>query len=217
MSWKPRKALSRARILDAAIDVADADADGLGAISMRRVAAELGVEAMSLYHHISGKSALLDGIFERILDELPAPPPLSSWRDALRERAVAMRTLMRAHPHALPLFATRPAVTERSLDHVELTLGILREAGFSDAQALGGFQVVLAFVVGHSIAEFAPASTAEEAARPDYGDLGPERHPHVLAVLPLLARRDGEAEFHFGIDLLLDGLDACRHAPGRRP
>src|SRR5258706_5684902 len=109
-----RVALSRERVLEAALQIVDRE--GLEAISMRRLGDALGVEAMSLYNHVPNKAAVLDGVFERVLAELPVlKPGRKSWRAVLKAQALALRDVLAAHPNALPLFATRPAVTEASL------------------------------------------------------------------------------------------------------
>lgn len=211
-----RKPLTRERILRAALDLVDRE--GLDAISMRRVGEELGVEAMSLYNHVANKAAILDGIFEAVLAEMPDVRPGSkraandSWQDMMRERGHALRAVLRAHPHCLPLFATRPAVTAASLAHLEAALAVLRGAGFSAADALRAFQVLLAFAVGHAIASYAPI--ASDDSRPDYAGLSETEFPRVREMARLLPGRDIEEEFVFGLEGLLAGIEARR--PKRR-
>jgi len=206
-----REALSRERILRTALGIVDRE--GLDAISMRRVGEELGVEAMSLYHHVAGKAAILDGVFEIILDELPAAKRSASWQTALRERARALRAHLRAHPNALPIFATRPAATPASIAHVEAVLGILRGAGFSPDDALSALQVLSAFVVGHTVATHSPRRPGEDT-RPRYDELAEAQFPHVREAARILASHDVEAEFELGVDAMLRGLEA-RRAPAR--
>ncbi|WP_394841081.1 TetR/AcrR family transcriptional regulator C-terminal domain-containing protein [Pendulispora brunnea] len=199
--------LSRERILSTALSILDRE--GLEAISMRRVGDELGVEAMSLYNHVANKAAMLDGIFETILRELPAPARSSSWRSALRKRARELRQVLRAHPHALPIFATRPAVTPASLAHVESVLEVLRRAGFSPRRALGALQVLAAYVVGHTIATRSPRKPDEDA-RPAYERLSEEHFPRVREAARVLANYDETKEFELGLEAMLTGLEAAR-------
>lgn len=215
MATKKREALTRERILHAALDLVDRE--GLDAISMRRVGDELGVEAMSLYNHVANKAAILDGIFEAVLAEMPPVPTTTtragtkandSWQDTMRERGHALRAVLRAHPNCLPLFATRPAVTSASIAHLEAALGVLRAAGFSAADALRAFQVLLAFVVGHAIATYAPI--ASDDSRPDYAQLSETEFPRVREMARLLPDRDLEEEFVFGLEALLAGIEARR-------
>jgi AcrR family transcriptional regulator len=213
----PTQPLSRDRVLRAALAVLDRD--GLDAVSMRRVGAELGVAGMSLYHHVADKAALLDGVFEAILAEMAPPRRTRHWRAALTDRALALRDVLRAHPHALPLFATRPAVTPASLVHVERVLAVLRAAGFGPRAALTAFQVVLALVVGHTLGAHGP-SAGGAPPRPAYADLDPRAFPRVREAAPLLATIDPDRELAAGLRALLAGLSprdatAAGSAPAR--
>jgi AcrR family transcriptional regulator len=206
-----RQALSRERVLRAALAIADRE--GLDAISMRRVGEELGVEAMSLYNHVQNKAAILDGIFEMVLAEVPQTRTTGTWQAALRDRARALRSAFGAHPNALPLFATRPAVTPASIAHVEEVLDVLRTAGFSADQALSAMEVLVAFVVGHSTAAYATRRPDEES-RPLYQQLDEARFPRVREMARLLPARNIDKEFDFGLDAMIAGLE--RHLRRRR-
>jgi len=191
------------------------DREGLDALSMRRVGHELGVEAMSLYNHVPSKAAMLDGLFELVLDELPAARRATSWRTALRDRARALRAALRAHPNVLPVFATRPAVTPTSLAHVEAVLALLRAAGFSAEASLSALQVASAYVVGHTVASHAPPRP-DEYARPAYDRLDPVEFPRVREAAALLGSHDVEREFELGLDAMLTGLEAHLRVRGSR-
>lgn len=206
-----REALSRERVLRAALALVDAE--GLGAISMRRLGEELGVEAMSLYNHVSSKAALLDGVFEILLAELPPARRLPTWKATLRERARDLARVLRAHPNALPLFATRPAVTPAAIEHVESALQTLHEAGMAPEDALAAFQIVVAFVVGHTLQAYSPVD-AGEASIPAYDALPQDTFPRVREMARILPRRDVDAELLLGVDALLDGLEKLA---GRKP
>jgi AcrR family transcriptional regulator len=210
-----REALSRERILATALGIVDRE--GLDAISMRRLGEELGVEAMSLYNHVTNKAAVLDGIFETVLAELPAPRRSASWQSALKDRARALRVVLCAHPNTLPIFATRPAVTPASISHVEEVLDTLRSAGFSANKALSTLQVMVAFVVGHTIAAYSPRKP-DEVSRPLYGQLSPEKFPRVREAALLLESHDIEKELEFGLDVMVAGLEATLRIrqPARR-
>ena len=199
---RKRAPLSRERILHAALAIVDRE--GLDAISMRRLGEELGVEAMSLYNHVANKAAVLDGIFETVLGELPDPKRSSSWQATLRERAFAFRAVLCAHPNALPIFGARPAVTPASIAHVETILAVLRRTGFSVHDALGALQVLVAFVVGHTVAT---CSSPDEASV-NYHTLDEATFPHVREVARVLDRHDVEREFELGLEAMLTGLEA---------
>ncbi|AGC43768.1 TetR family transcriptional regulator [Myxococcus stipitatus DSM 14675] len=200
-----REALSRTRILQTALALVDRE--GLESVSMRRVGEELGVEAMSLYNHVANKAAILDGIFEAVLAELPPLEPASTWQGTLRERAHALRSTLRAHPNVLPLFSTRPAVTPASIIHVEQALGFLMEAGFSLRDAVSSFQVVFSFVVGHSVTSYLPTRPDEDSS-PAYERLSEADFPRMRALARLEGRRDVEEEFQFGLETMFVGLTA---------
>lgn len=203
-SVKKRPGLSRELVLRAALAIVDEA--GLGALSMRRVGEAVGVEAMSLYNHVSSKAALLDGVFELMLDELPPAKQSGSWQALLRERACALQTVLRAHPNALPLFATRSAVTTAALSHVEVVLAALRSAGFSPRVALCSLQVLFTFVVGHTLSAYG-ARRSDETSLPAYATLSPEAFPRVREAAHLLATHDAERELRFGLDALIVGLE----------
>jgi len=173
-------ALTRERILEAALELLDRD--GLEALSMRKLGESLGVEAMSLYNYVPNKAALLDGIHERILTGIPAPPATQDWRRFARHQARALHATLCAHPNAIELFATRPAATTASFARLEHYLYVLRLAGFSAVDALRTVHVVLSYVVGHAM--WSVGMSDDE---------------------PL--DREAELEFEFGLDALLHGLE----------
>jgi AcrR family transcriptional regulator len=199
-----REALSRQRVLAAALAIVDRE--GLGAISMRRLGDELGVEAMSLYNHVANKADLLDGIFEAVLAELPPPRRTSSWSSALRGGARGLRHVLRAHPAVIPIFTTRPAVTPASLVHVESALLTLRNAGFSVHDALSVFQIVVAYVVGHTAQAYPPGSP-EGRSSPAYAELDAKRFPTVREIAAALAHHDLDREFNIGLEALIAGFE----------
>lgn len=202
----PRVPLSRDRILRAAVELVDGE--GLKAVSMRRLGEALGVEAMSLYNHVPNKAAVLDGVYEAILGELPAMRTSGSWQGDLRARARALRGVLRAHPNALALFATRPAVTTASLRHMEQALAVLRAAGFSAEDTLASFQILVAFVLGHTMMTTATAAAAADLSQPAYEQLSEAEFPRVREAARLPSRFDVEREFEFGLDVILAGINA---------
>ena len=204
---KPRREpLTRERVLATALALIDGE--GLDALSMRRVGEELGVEAMSLYNHVPNKAALLDGVFEQVLSELPSASPSRSPKLALRRRALELRAVLRAHPRALPLFVTRSAVTRASLAHVESVLETMHALGFSAERALSSLNVLVAYVVGHSAASYAVEPPDERSV--DYAPLDPETFPRMSEAARHLPTHDVEREFEFGLDALLTGIAGGR-------
>src|SRR6185436_8848283 len=144
-----KQPLSREKILDTAVELLDKH--GMEGLSMRRLGAALGVEAMSLYNHIPSKDELLDGIHERILLSLDPPTHARTWQSFVRHQAFALHRALLAHKHAIPLFATRPASTPAAIERLDLYLKVLLEAGFNPMHALSIVQLVAQLVVGHAM------------------------------------------------------------------
>ena len=196
--------LSRERVLRAAVELIDEQ--GLSGLSMRGLAARLGVEAMSLYHYVRKKSDLLDGVFEAIVMEVRLPAPSGVWRQDAQRCAQALYEVLWRHPRALPLFATRPAATAVSLERLEEALALLGSAGLESSQALFVFQTVFAFVIGHVITHFVDPDIELTLVR--YDTLDPQRFPLLTNLGSSLDAYDSERAFDAGIQALLDGLEA---------
>lgn len=212
-----RPALTRQLVLDAAVRVADGG--GLGAVSMRNVASELGVEAMSLYHHIAGKEALLDDLANWIFTQIELPAASTPWRRAMRERATSARHALAAHPWALGLGESRHNPGEALLAHHEAVLANLRAHGFSVALATHAFSAIDAYVYGFVLTElslpFAEGENAEQFAAGIQHLLPPDRYPNMTAMLTeqvIGKDYDYANEFEFGLDLILDGVERHRRA-----
>jgi AcrR family transcriptional regulator len=205
MKRTPRPPLTKERVLAAAVQLVDTS--GLEALTMRRLGEALGVEAMSLYRHVPGRAALLDGIHETILSELGDLDHArrSRWTEAVRAHGRAFRRVLVAHPNALVLFATRPAVTPAALVHVDRGLSILRNAGFSVDDALSAFQTIVTFVVGHALSSHA-VIPSEDRSKAAYDAV--ESLPALTEAAAILGERDIDAEFEFGLDALIRGLEA---------
>jgi AcrR family transcriptional regulator len=142
----PRTPLTRERVLDAA--VALADREGVGSLSMRRLARELGVEAMSLYHHVPGKQALLDGMVDLVFGEIELPAADGDWKAAMRRRAVSAREALGRHPWAISLMESRRTPGPANLRHHDAVLGCLRRAGFPVALTAHAYSILDAYIYG---------------------------------------------------------------------
>ncbi|WP_223198543.1 TetR/AcrR family transcriptional regulator C-terminal domain-containing protein [Solihabitans fulvus] len=208
-STRPRVGLTRAKVLDAALALVDAD--GLAKLSMRRLGAALGVEAMTLYHYVPNKDALLDGLVERVVElvEWPAPAQGTPWQEWLRALAVDFRAVLLRHPAVVPLVATRPVFEPAGLDAVERALAVLRAAGLTVRQALHALNTVTTFVVGHVLAEVGDTPGHEDAATDPaarLADLDGERYPLLVAALREGAADDHADRFRFALDALVVGF-----------
>jgi AcrR family transcriptional regulator len=194
----------------AAIELADRD--GIESISMRKLAQELGVEAMSLYTHVRNKGDLLDGMADAVISQIPISADGVDWKASLRQLALAARSVMLRHPWTPRTVETQTAPGPAVLQYVNAVLGILRRGGFSIAQTHHALHILGSRVLGFTQALF-----------DDSGDLEPETaaalarvlgasHPYVvemaLAVTHggTLGRCDDDAEFEFALDFILDGL-----------
>lgn len=147
-----RAPLTRAEILETALRIIDAD--GADALSMRRLAGELGIEAMSLYHHFPNKDAILAGVIDlALLAEAPAPgtAPPASWREPVTAAVLGFRRVLVTHPNVLPVMAAHPPTSGASSAYIQGPLAYLTAQGMSDADATDLFQAVFAYAFGHAM------------------------------------------------------------------
>jgi AcrR family transcriptional regulator len=206
----PRKAvLSREQILDAALALVDRD--GVGALTVRDLARELGVGTMSLYYHVPDKEALLEGVAERVLADVEVPTE-GDWTERARRIVEGLRRAERRHPNALPLIYAR-RLSPRALLPIEALLGTLREAGFPPREALFAFRALQAFAVGSVIMEPGSAAAAPDGeTREDiagrFAGLPRRDFPYLVEAAEQTARVGPDDEFDHGLDLILEGLRA---------
>jgi TetR/AcrR family transcriptional regulator, tetracycline repressor protein len=198
--------LSRRRVLEEAVRFVDRE--GLEALTMRRLGAELGVEAMSLYNHVPNKNALLDGMVEVLLGELEIPAENHGWEERIREGYRAFRRLAHEHPNVFPLLVNRPPETMDGVWLVEELLRTLEEAGFGLKTALHAFRALSSYTFGYAMAEIRGFALEPDGSRSGTYILSPEEFPHLCALRPQLENVDHDAEFEFGLDLVLTGLRA---------
>ncbi|MFO0585184.1 MAG: TetR/AcrR family transcriptional regulator C-terminal domain-containing protein [Anaeromyxobacter sp.] len=198
-----------------------ADAEGLEALSMRRLGEALGVEAMSLYNHVAGKDDLLNGLVDLVVAEVGVPDARSPWKAALRARALASRRVLLRHPWAPGLIEARVDFGSARLPIFEALIGILRRAGFSIEATYHALIVLDSFVYGFVLQEVswvasasAPAQDAG-GARPGGPDAG--ALPYVQEMWAFVSSRTPagsngrassyEREFEVGLALVLEGLE----------
>ena len=204
MARAKREPLSRQRVLGAGVRYVDRE--GLEALSMRKLGAELGVEAMSLYNHVPNKSALLDGMVEVLLGELEIPPEYVDWEERIRGAYRSLRLLARQHPNVFPLLVERPPDTMDGVWLVEEFIRTLRDAGFDPATALNAFRTLSSYVVGYAISEIRGFAMEPAGTRPGARELDPETFPCIAELRSTLEGIDRDAEFEFGLDLIFSGL-----------
>jgi AcrR family transcriptional regulator len=208
-----RTQLTRQRVVAAAIELADID--GTESISMRRLAQELGVEAMSLYTHVRNKDDLLDGMADAVISQIPPSAGEAGWKTSLRQMALAAREVMLRHPWAPRIIETRAAPGPAALGYINAVLGTLREGGFTIAQTHQALHILGSRALGFTQALFDDSGDGDldpETAAQLQDQLG-ATHPYVvemaLAVTHggALGACDDAAEFAFALDFILDGLD----------
>ncbi|MEV0170610.1 TetR family transcriptional regulator [Streptomyces sp. NPDC050803] len=207
--------LSRERVLASALELVDRE--GLSALSMRRLGAELGVEAMALYRYAASKDALLDGLVEALYLELEerlaaeAPPP--AWQEELRRVARTTYDVCLAHPQAVPLLATRmlavPLAQQPAavLRHHERVLASLSRAGLDSARAAAVFRAFTAWLLGYVTVELRPMvdnpDESDPAFRLGLHRLSSRELPTLRETAPALAEPGGPEGLAAGLDALL--------------
>jgi AcrR family transcriptional regulator len=211
-----RKPLSRERVLQAA--VALADEAGLEAFSMRALAQELGVVPMALYKHIANKDELLDGMVDSVFGEIELPSTELDWRSAMRRRAISTREALQRHGWAIGMMESRRPGPANLRNH-NAVMGCLREAGFPFEMAIHAYSVQDAYIYGFALQErdtgFETPESAGEAAQRRAATVGAlEGYPHLVEIVTKLPESgyDNAVEFAWGLDLILDGLERLRHA-----
>jgi AcrR family transcriptional regulator len=218
-SVKRRTTLTRERVLRAALGLADEG--GVESLTMRRLAKELGVEAMSLYNHVANKDDILDGIVEIVFGEIEPPPSGVDWKTAMRRRAISTRQALARHRWAVGLMESRMRPGPANVRLHDAVLGCLRQAGFSVAMAVHAYSVQDSYIYGFALQENgfaqqrdrASLGSEESLAKVMLEQLPAEQYPHIAETVGGYvtgSAYDFAEEFEFGLDLILDGLEALR-------
>jgi AcrR family transcriptional regulator len=203
-----------------------ADRDGLASLSMRKLARELGIEAMSVYHHLKNKEELLAGMVDLVFSEINLPVAGQDWKTVLRDRAESTRTVLTRHPWAISIMDSRTTPGPATLRHQDAAIGCLRGAGLSIAMAAHAMSLVDSYVHGFVL---------QEVSLPldDTGDIGAATEdilqqqpmmrnafPHLAEMAVQLILQPGYAysnEFPFGLRIILGGLEAALAEAGEVP
>ncbi len=181
---------------------------------MRALGRRLGVEAASLYNHVTGKDDLLDGVTDLVIGEIDVPTGAADWKDAMRRRAMSALDVFSRHPWASGLIDSRAQMGPARLAYVDGVLGVLLGAGFSAEAAANAFMALDSYIYGFerqrtelNLGEGGADTTA--AARSVQMAASPQAYPALERVAGEFATRpyDVEASFEFGLDLILDGLE----------
>ncbi|WP_214412889.1 TetR/AcrR family transcriptional regulator C-terminal domain-containing protein [Sphaerisporangium fuscum] len=199
--------LTRPRIVAAAIDLIERE--GADAISMRRIAADLGVGVMSLYNHVPNKAALLDAVAETVLSEIEfTDDPSAEWTERVRIQARAFRQIAHHYPRSTMVVVSRQLKSTAGLFPVERALSTLREAGFGGEDAVQLLRTFIAYVVGSLLREVGVTPTFAPVHRNDVhlAVVDPALFPEVSALAPLLGVCDHEQAFEYGLDMLIKAM-----------
>jgi AcrR family transcriptional regulator len=206
-----RTPLSRERVLDGALAVADAG--GIAGLTIRSIADKLGVKPMSIYHHVANKEEILDRIVDMVFAEIELPVPGGDWRTEMYRRAVSERAALNRHPWAIQLLQSRTHPGPATLRHHDAVIGSLRGGGFSIEMTAHAFALIDSYVLGFALSEAAlpihgPESTTEvaESIMQQYAG---DTYPHLTEFSIEHVVKPGYdfgLEFAFGLDLVLDGL-----------
>lgn len=215
-SAAPRAPLSKERVLRAAVELADGG--GLDALSMRRLAKELGVEAMSLYNHVANKGEILAGMMEVVVGEIELPSDESDWKVAMRRSAISNRDVLRRHAWASSLWMSQQSGGPAQLRRTDWMLRTLREAGLSKGLIYHALHILDAYVLGATVQHQSFPYRGEELAglattflQQLPADEYPDLVEHVRQHLD--PPPGAEGGFELGLDLILTGLERLRDAP----
>jgi AcrR family transcriptional regulator len=222
---RQRIPLSRDRVLAAAVRLADEG--GIESLTMRRLAEDLGAEAMSLYYHVARKEDILDGLVDviareinQVVAQIAAPSDASDWKAVMRRRILTAREVFLRHPWAPAVFEGRTGMSPEVLKYYDGVLGLMRAGGFSYDVAHHALHALGSRALGFTQEMFTPSDGApapDEAAAALEGMAG--QFPHLAGMLADIAHDDpgstlgwcdDQSEFEFGLDLILDGLDRLR-------
>ncbi len=216
-----RSPLTRARALSAA--VALADAEGISSLTMRRLAKELGVEAMSLYHHVANKDDILDGMVDQVFAEIALPSFTDGWRVAMRVRTISVRAALIRHPWAIGIMESRTSPGHATLRHHDAVLGCLRGGGFSIDLAGHAFALLDSYVYGFVLQEvnlpFEHGDDMVKAVESILPELPLGDYPHLSEFAIERVMQPGYSfgdEFDFGLEVILDALEAIAAQAHRR-
>jgi AcrR family transcriptional regulator len=216
--------LSRERVLRAAVNVADEG--GIESLTMRRLAEELGAEAMSLYYHVADKDAVLDGMVDvvareinEVVDQIDVPSVGAAWKNAVRQRILSAREVLLRHRWAPGVFETRTNTSPAVVQYFDALLGLMRDGGFSYDLGHHALHALGSRALGFTQELFDPGDEAGDEEATAMLESMADQLPSLVGMIMEVAHDDPDStlgwcddqtEFEFGLDLILDGLDRIR-------
>lgn len=217
---KRRIPLTRERVLQGAIAIADTA--GIGALTIRSLAQQLGVKPMAIYYHVANKDEILDGIVDLVFAEIELPEADGDWRSELVRRASSARRVLSRHHWAIGLMESRKSPGPATLRHHDAVLGTLRQAGFTIEMTAHAYALLDSYVYGFALQEaalpFKGPDTAAGVAEPMVQQFPADAYPHLVEMATEFILQPGYDfgdEFEFGLDVILDAL--TRSIPAHGP
>jgi len=208
---RQRARLTRERVLRAAVEVADAG--GLGALTIRSLAQELGAKPMSVYYHVANKDEILDGIVDYVFSKIELPSPGGDWRAELHRRAASARSVLRQHRWAIVLMESRTSPGPATLRHHDAVIATLRAAGFSRELTAHAYALIDSYTYGFALQEaalpFEGPETMADIAEPIMERFRAGDYRHLVEMATeyyLKPGYDFGDEFDFGLELIFDAL-----------
>jgi len=208
----PRTPWTRAKLLRAAIDLADEH--GIESLSMRKLSQHLGGGTMSLYNHVSNKDDLLDGMIDAVFSEIELPAPEGEWKATMRHRAISMHAVMTQHPWAIGLMESRRTPGPETLRHHDAVIGCFLDAGFPLPLAAHAFAALDSYIYGFALQErslaFGTPEGTSELAKAFLLQFPTKEYPHLARLTMehvLQPGYDYADEYEFGLNLILNGLE----------
>lgn len=208
----PSKKLTAARVIEGAVGLADRI--GTDAMTIRKIADEIAVKPMTIYHHVANKDAIIDGMVDYVFTEIDQPPTDTDWRSAMLVRCHSMRQVLAEHPWAAPLMESRRSPGPATLAHHDAVLGCFRSAGFSMVLTGHAYAIVDAFLYGFALQEASLPATGGEEMAELAGEIAEQMpadlYPHLTEFTVKRVMQPGydfANEFDVGINLILDGLE----------
>ena len=218
-STTSRTTLTRERVLSGAVELADEI--GVEPLTIRKLADHLDTKPMTLYHHVAGKDAILDGMVDAVFAEIDPPPTDLPWHEAIRHRCVSAREVLRRHPWAVPLMESRTSPGPATLRHHDDVLGCLREGGLPMPLVAHAYAIIDAFVYGFAVQEASlpsgDAGELDEVAQQILEAMPADEYPNLVAFMAehvMQPDYDFATSFEVGLDLVLDGIE---HLAARAP
>jgi AcrR family transcriptional regulator len=214
---KAREPLTRDRVLEAAVGLADRE--GVDSLSMRRLAAELGVVPMALYKHVANKDEMLDGMIDVVVGEIDPPSDAAEWKTAVRERIMSARRALLRHPWASRVMESRTTPTPTVVAYMDSMIGMFRAGGFSIDLTHHAMHAMGSRLMGFTQELFNDNTDVDPGAEAEMYEAMAKAYPWVNELYIAVTHDessvvgpgcDDQFEFEFALDLLLDGLERVR-------